>query len=85
MKTTGICLPSQGYTDMAAWAAVYAPSTAADAISIDGKTTAHDSLHLVAAFVHQAKSVLFQAVTTTKGKEIPVALSVLERIPVTNL
>lgn len=66
------------------WVAVYAPSVAGDAIAIDGKTTAADTLHLVSAFVHRVKSVLFQQVTSIKGKEIPIALSVLDQIPVVN-
>lgn len=62
------------------WVAVYAPSVAGDGIALDGKTTAGDTLHFVAAFVHRAKSVLFQGVTDTKGKELVVGPTVLSRI-----
>lgn len=63
------------------WVAVYAPSAPGDAIAIDGKTTAGDTLHTVAAFIHRAKSVLFQEATDTKGKELVVGSHVLAHIP----
>lgn len=53
-----------------------------EGIALDGKTTAKDSLHLVAAFTHLAKSVLFQAATDTKGKELVLAPQILERVSV---
>jgi predicted transposase YbfD/YdcC len=53
-----------------------------EGIALDGKTTAKDSLHLVAAFAHQAHSVLFQKATTTKGKELILAPLVLERVSI---
>ncbi len=53
-----------------------------EGIALDGKTTAKDSLHLVAALSHQAKSVLFQAATDTKGKELILAPQILERVSV---
>lgn len=51
-----------------------------EGIAIDGKTTAKDKFHLVAAFAHQAKSVLFQMGTDIKGKEIKIAPQVLDRV-----
>lgn len=51
-----------------------------EGIAIDGKTTAKDKLHLVAAFAHKAKSVLFQMGTDTKGKELVLAPQVLENV-----
>lgn len=51
-----------------------------EGIAIDGKTTAKDKFHLVAAFAHKAKSVLFQKGTTTKGKELIIGPQVLERV-----
>lgn len=53
-----------------------------EGIALDGKTTAKDTLHLVAAFAHKAQSVLFQAATDTKGKELVLAPQVLERVSV---
>lgn len=51
-----------------------------EGIAIDGKTTAKDKFHLVAAFAHQAKSVLFQMGTDLKGKELVIAPQVLENV-----
>lgn len=53
-----------------------------EGIALDGKTTAKDSLHLVAAFAHKAQAVLFQASTNIKGKELILAPLVLERVSV---
>lgn len=53
-----------------------------EGIALDGKTTAKDSLHLVAAFAHKAKSVLFQKATDTKGKELVLAPQILDRVSV---
>ncbi len=55
-----------------------------DAIALDGKTTAHDTIHLVSAFAHQLKGVLFQESTDTKGKEIPTGKLVLSTIDLKN-
>ena len=55
-----------------------------EGIALDGKTTAKDSLHLVAAFAHQAHSILFQKATDTKGKELVLAPQVLNRVSVKN-
>jgi predicted transposase YbfD/YdcC len=51
-------------------------------IAIDGKTLSGVDCHLLSAFAHRAKSVLFEVGTDTKGKEIPLALELLDRIPV---
>lgn len=51
-----------------------------EGIAIDGKTTAKDKFHLVAAFAHKARSVLFQKGTDTKGKELVIGPQVLERV-----
>ncbi|MBI4067432.1 ISAs1 family transposase [Candidatus Gottesmanbacteria bacterium] len=53
-----------------------------EGIALDGKTTAKDRLHLVAAFAHKAQAVLFQKATDTKGKELILAPLVLERVSV---
>lgn len=69
---------------VSAWVSVFAPSMSGDGIALDGKTTAGDSIHAVSAFTHRLKSVLFQEVTDTKGKEIPVGRSVVSHVPVEN-
>lgn len=66
---------------VASWIAVYAPSIVGDGISMDGKTTAGNTLHTVSAFSHRLGSVLFQAATDTKGKELVVGPVVLSHIP----
>lgn len=53
-----------------------------EGIALDGKTTAKDTLHLLAAFAHKAQAVLFQKATDIKGKEIKIAPLVLERVSV---
>lgn len=53
-----------------------------EGIALDGKTTAKDRLHLVAAFAHKAQSVLFESATDTKGKELVLAPLVLQRVSV---
>lgn len=51
-------------------------------ISIDGKTISGVDCHLLSAFAALSKSVLFESGTDTKGKEIPLALDLLDNIPV---
>lgn len=51
-----------------------------EGIAIDGKTTAKDKFHFVAAFAHRARSVLFQKGTDTKGKELVIGPQVLEKV-----
>lgn len=51
-----------------------------EGIAIDGKTTAKDKFHFVAAFAHRARSVLFQKGTDTKGKELVIGSQVLEKV-----
>jgi predicted transposase YbfD/YdcC len=51
-------------------------------IAIDGKTLSGLNCHLLSAFAHHTKSVLFEIGTDTKGKEIPLAHDLLAQIPV---
>lgn len=67
---------------LGSWLQTITSTQEGDGIALDGKTTAKDSLHLVAAFAHIAKSVLFQQATDTKGKELVIAPQVLDRISV---
>jgi len=53
-------------------------------IAIDGKTLSGLDCHLLSAFTHYGKSVLFEIGTDTKGKEIPLAHDLLNNIPVKN-
>lgn len=69
---------------LSGWMLTHMPLTDGDGIAIDGKTIGATGLHLVAAFAHRVKSVLFEQGTTTKGKELVVGPQVLSHIPVTN-
>lgn len=62
------------------WLQTIITTSEGEGIAIDGKTTAKDRFHLVAAFAHQAKSVLFQKGTTVKGKELIIGPQVLDRV-----
>ena len=65
---------------IAEWIREVVPLEHAEGIALDGKTTAGNRLHLVTAFAHQARSVLFQEGTDTKGKELVVGPHVLSKI-----
>lgn len=65
---------------LGSWLQTITHTKAGEGIAIDGKTTAKDKFHLVAAFAHKAKSVLFQKGTDTKGKELVIGPQVLENV-----
>lgn len=64
------------------WLDMVRPLQVGEGIAIDGKTIGSSGLHIVSSFAHQAKRVLFQKGTTTKGKEIVLAPEILTHIPV---
>lgn len=64
------------------WLQAVIPLTGDEPIAIDGKTLSGLDCHLLSAFAHFAKSVLFEIGTDTKGKEIPLAKDLLDNIPV---
>ncbi len=66
------------------WLQSVIPLSSDEPIAIDGKTLSGLSCHLLSAFTHYAKSVLFEIGTDTKGKEIPLAHDLLDNIPVKN-
>jgi predicted transposase YbfD/YdcC len=51
-----------------------------EGIALDGKTVGNTDIHLLSAFAHRAKAVLFQRATTTKGKELVIGPQVLRQI-----
>lgn len=55
-----------------------------EGIAIDGKSLHGTSFHLVSAFAHLARSVLFQMGTETKGKELVIGPEVLRHITIKN-
>lgn len=67
---------------LGSWIQTITPLQKGEGIALDGKTTAKDSLHLVAAFAHKAQAVLFQKATDTKGKELVLAPQILDRVSV---
>lgn len=67
---------------LSAWIQAITQIESGEGVSIDGKTTGRDTPHLVSAFAHKARSVLFQAATDTKGKELVVAPQILNHISV---
>jgi hypothetical protein len=66
------------------WLQRILPLTSDEPIALDGKTLSGVDCHLLSAFAHFAKGVLFEIGTDTKGKEIPLALDLLTQIPVKN-
>jgi len=54
-----------------------------EGIALDGKTVHKAGVHLVSAFAHKARAVLFQMGTQTKGKELVIGPKVLENIAIT--
>jgi predicted transposase YbfD/YdcC len=51
-----------------------------EGIALDGKSVRNTDVHLISAFAHKAKAVLFQKSTTTKGKELVIGPEVLKQI-----
>jgi predicted transposase YbfD/YdcC len=54
-----------------------------EGIALDGKTVHKTGIHLVSAFAHKAKAVLFQMGTDEKGKELVVGPQVIAHIDIT--
>lgn len=64
------------------WLQQVLPLGSDEPIALDGKTLSGVDCHLLSAFAHVVKGVLFEIGTDTKGKEIPLAKDLLEQIPV---
>lgn len=67
---------------LAAWIQTVIPLEKGEGIALDGKTIHGTGIHLIAAFAHIAKSVLFEMGTTTKGKELVIGPKVIKHISV---
>lgn len=67
---------------MGKWLQNVLPLKSDEPTVLDGKTLSGLSFHLFAAFAHYIKGVLFEIGTDTKGKELVLAPSLLEQIPV---
>jgi predicted transposase YbfD/YdcC len=66
------------------WLQAITPLAKGEGIGIDGKSLHGTNLHLVSAFAHVARAVLFEQGTDTKGKELVVGPEVLTHITVKN-
>lgn len=64
------------------WLQAITPLDAGEGIGLDGKSLHGANLHLVSAFAHVARAVLFEQGTETKGKELVVGPEVLTHITV---
>ncbi|MFQ6052451.1 MAG: ISAs1 family transposase [Candidatus Hydrothermarchaeota archaeon] len=64
------------------WIQDVVPLEEGEGIGLDGKAVGRSGYHLVAAFAHKARAVLFQEGTNSKGKELVAAPRVLKNIPV---
>jgi len=65
-----------------AWIQSLTPLKKGEGIALDGKTLHGTGIHLVAAFAHQARGVLFEMGTDTKGKELVIGPQVIQNIVV---
>lgn len=64
------------------WLQAVVPTAKGEGIALDGKSLHGTSYHLVAAFSHIAKGVLFEMGTETKGKELVVGPEVLKHLTI---
>lgn len=64
------------------WLRNIIPIEKGEGIALDGKSLHGTSFHLVAAFAHIAKHVLFQMSSETKGKELVIGPQVLRNITI---
>lgn len=64
------------------WLQAITPLEKGEGIGLDGKSLHGTNLHLVSAFAHLARTVLFEQGTDTKGKELVVGPEVLTHITI---
>lgn len=64
------------------WLQAITPLEKGEGIGLDGKSLHGTNLHLVSAFAHVARAVLFEMGTETKGKELVVGPEVLTHITI---
>lgn len=67
---------------LGAWVQTVTPMEKGEGIALDGKTIHGTGIHIVAAFAHIAKSVLFEMGTDEKGKELVIGPEVIKKITV---
>lgn len=64
------------------WIQTVVPVQKGEGVALDGKTLHGTGIHIVAAFAHIAKAVLFEEATDIKGKELVVGPRVLKHITI---
>lgn len=64
------------------WLQAITPLAIGEGIGLDGKSLHGANLHLVSAFAHAARAVLFEQGTDVKGKELVVGPEVLTHITI---
>jgi len=64
------------------WLQAITPLEKGEGIGLDGKSLHGTNLHLVSAFAHLARAVLFEMGTNSKGKELVVGPDVLTHITI---
>lgn len=69
---------------LGAWIQTVIPIAKGEGIALDGKTLHGTGIHLVAAFAHLARCVLFEIGTDTKGKELVIGPEVIRRLSIKN-
>jgi len=66
------------------WLQAVIPTVKGEGIALDGKSLHGTPYHLVAAFSHIARAVLFEMGVETKGKELVVGPDVLRHLTITD-
>lgn len=64
------------------WIQKVIPTVKGEGIAIDGKTIHGTGVHIVAAFAHIAKAVLFEIATSEKGKELVIGPEVIKKLTI---
>lgn len=67
---------------LGAWIQTVIPLETGEGIALDGKTIHGTGIHIVAAFAHIAKAVLFEMGTDEKGKELIIGPEVIKKISI---
>lgn len=66
------------------WLQKIIPAEKGEGIALDGKSLHGTSVHLVSAFAHIAKGVLFEMSSEIKGKELVIGPEVLKHLTIKN-
>lgn len=67
---------------LGSWIQTVTPLEKGEGIALDGKTIHGTGIHIVAAFAHIAKAVLFEMGTDEKGKELVIGPEVIKKLSI---